>query len=160
MKNLPFTYQDLLGWYQSRHLQPVEAYEHADRLWKAIAPMLLSDMADSEVERFAESLSAEHGTYNDQPDITDRVFPRCLFTRLDLIARRKAFAEQHQDHGYRLADFDCMVALHVRAAHDEWTWEVIHDHMIDTFGSAKTETEAWEKVEEQWQTSQHRLRQK
>lgn len=155
---LPIAYQDLLEWYQGRHYQPAEAYTEADKLWRTIAPLILAEMTDAEVEQFAKALSAEHGTYNGHPDITERIFPRYLFTRLDLIVRRKDFAEKHQGQGYRLADFDHMVALHVRASGDEWTWEVIHDHVIDKLGLAKTESDAWTKVEAQWETSQRRLR--
>jgi hypothetical protein len=157
MNKLPFTYQDLLKWYQDRHYQPAEAYTQADKLWRCIAPMILAEMTDAEVERFSETLSAEHGIYNGQPDISERIFPRCLFTRLSQIAERKVFAEKHQGQGYRLADAAHMIVLHVRAAGDEWMWEVIKGHQIDTFGTAKTETAAWAKVEEQWQMSQHRL---
>lgn len=154
---LPVVWQSLFDWCQQRHLQPAETYKHADKLWKAMAPMILNDMSDAEVEQFADALSAEHGSYNGQPDITDRIFPKCLFTRLGQIARRKAFAEQHQNNSYRLAHFDCMVALHVKAVGDKWAWEVIHDHIIDASGTAKTESEAWAKVEDQWNISRSRL---
>jgi len=157
---LPFAWQHLYDWYTSRHYQPAEAYTQADKLWKTLAPLILDEMTDAEVEQFTDALIAEHGEYNGEPDITDRQFPRCLYTRLNLIARRKTFAKQHQGQSYRLADFACMVSLHVKEISDgEWKWQVIHDHSIDTFGTAKSEIAAWAKVEEQWEISRPRLRQ-
>lgn len=157
---LPFTWQCLYDWYASRHYQPAEAYAQADKLWKAVAPLILAEMTDAEVELFALELAAFHGEYQGQPDITDRDFPRCLFTRLNLIAQRKHFAARHQAPEYRLMDQHHMVALYVHEYNGEWHWEVIHESLVDAFGREKTEGAAWAKAEGQWEISRRRLAQK
>lgn len=157
MNTLPFTWQNIYDWYISRHYQPAEAYTQADKLWKAVAPAILNEMANTEVEQFTQALIAEHGEYEGYPDITERVFPRCLSLRLQAIAYEKKWASQHQGAGYRIVHSTAMVALHVRNFGEEWMWEVIHGNLIDKMGTAKTEDLAWADAEKQWQISQSRL---
>ncbi len=154
---LPFTWQGLYDWFISRHHQPAEAYDEADRLWKSLAPMILAQMTDAEVEEFAAGLSAEFGVYDGRPNITEREFPRCLDSRLHLIERRKKWVGRHQGPTFRIVHQEAMVALHVKSLGDQWRWEMIHGSVVDTVGSEKTETEAWAKAEGQWQISQARL---